>query len=244
MTSVKRLLFSLVLILVAANFSLAQVNRNYDGTRPEVVQGAKSFVFMYAPFVDNRFHELNAGSVTVPVGFNPMTSTGFDFDNVPLQGIGFRYYVSNQWSLQLGLHFGNRTLKDTTSAGNVDRQKLTTFGAALDANYHMPALYSVSPYVGVNLNFGTLTYDDTQPNIYTYRYTSNAFGAAANIGFDWYFTPGLSLGGKYMIGFTNYSRPTITLTGPGGSPITPAERGPHGTFFGTNSASILLNVHF
>lgn len=244
MTSVKRLFFSLVLILLAANISLAQVNRNYDGTKPEVIKGAKSFVFMYAPFVDNRLGEIGAGAVTIPTSLDPFVSTGLDFDDVPLYGIGFRYYVSNQWSLQLGLHVGSSTLSDTTGAGNVDRQKLTTFGAALDVNYHMPALYSVSPYIGVNLNFGTLNYNDTQPTIYTFEYSSNSFGAAANIGFDWYFTPGLSLGGKYMLGFTNYSRPTITLTGSGGTPITPTERGPHGTFFGTNSASILLNVHF
>lgn len=229
MTSVKRLFFSLVLILLAANISLAQVNRNYDGTKPEVMKGAKNFVFLYTPFQSNLM-SAPAGAFSV----GDSTSLG----EVNLFGIGFRYFVSNDISLTGGINFGSETVNFPV-AGSTSKHELTTFGISIDGDYHLPALYSVSPYVGININFGTATDKDTFMGT-TIEDKGSSFGAGANFGFDWYFTEGLSLGGKYTLGFRSLTAPERTQTG-GVNPGTTT--GADGNTFGTGIMSVILNVH-
>lgn len=111
---------------------------------------------------------------------------------------------------------------------------------AVDANYHFKALNSVSPYVELNVNFGSYSRNitETVEGITTETdYTGSRVGAGVNFGFDWYFTEGLSLGGKYTLGFRSLGKPdaksgNVTIEGPSSSG------------FGIGSASVILNVHF
>ncbi len=104
----------------------------------------------------------------------------------------------------------------------------------------MEALYSVSPYFVVNLNFGTYS-STSEQTVSTVtdkiEYSGTGFGAGINFGFDWYFTEGLSLGGKYTLGFQSFGKPeqkqgNVTVEGASSST------------FGTGAASVILNVHF
>lgn len=217
-----------IFVLMAATLNFAQVNSNYDGPTPEVRQGSKSFVFMYTPFQSN----LNP----VPVS----TVSVYPDDNLDLVGAGFRYFFTNEIAVGIGLNFGSGSTERVFPNNDKEELSVTSFGVAIDANYHFKPLYSVSPYVGVNVNFGSVssTFDETTDGTTTSSELSGTgFGAGLNFGFDWYFTEGLSLGGRYTLGFQSLSKPEAK------SGNTTVE-GASSSEFGIGSASVMLNVHF
>jgi len=232
----KKLFAVILLVLFASSFSFAQINKNWDGTKPEVYKGSKNFVFMYAPFVSSNLGDAYAGSYS---RFQDTSSLSIQ----NMFGVGFQYFVSNEISLALGVHFGSSSFEPTW-AGTVYDGSGSTLGASLDANYHFKPLYSVSPYFGLNANFGMysekidITSGSSTTNL---EFSGSSIGFGLNFGFDWYFTPGLSLGGKYTFGMRMNSAPEYTYTS--GS-VSNVYTGPKTTGFGTGIASIMLNVHF
>lgn len=232
----KKLLAVLTLVLFASTLTFAQANRGWDGTKPEVYKGSKNFVFMYSPFVSPNLGSVYAGAFTE---FQDTANTRIN----NLFGVGFQYYVTPEIALQFGLNFGY-SKEEPTWAGATASMSSTTFGLSVDANYHFKSLYSVSPYLGLNANFGMgsstqeITVGTTTNKI---EYSGNSFGFGFNFGFDWYFTPGLSLGGKYTLGLALNNQPTAKSTA---GATTIELKGPKSTVFGTGIASIMLNVHF
>jgi hypothetical protein len=218
-------LFSLMLLV--ATLSFAQVNKNYDGPKPEIVKGAKSFVFRYTPFQSN-FNPVYVSTVSV-----------FETDNMDLFGAGFRYFFTYQIAVVLGLNFGTGSTSQEFQNGDKAETSSSTFGLSVDGNYHLKPLYSVSPYVGVNLNFGNYssTVELTEGGTTTKtEFSGSGFGFGINFGFDWYFTEGLSLGGKYTLGYQSLGKPEEK------SGNTTVE-GQSSSSFGVGSASVILNVH-
>ena len=231
----KAFVYSVALILVLGCTTLfSQVNSNYDGPKPEVRAGAKSFVFMYTPFQSN----LEPAYVGTISSVNVFTQ---NFENIDLVGAGFRYFITNQIALGLGLSFGSAS---SSLESEVQKRETsgTVFGVGLDGNYHLMSLYGISPYVGLNINFGTFSgTDEVTPEgeaTETTEFSGNGFGIAAQIGFDWFFTEGLSLGGKYALGFRSLGEAEIVPS------EGETEKGPGSTSFGISTFSVLLNVHF
>ncbi len=224
----QKFMSALSLILLGATLTFAQVNSNYNGPKPEVREGSKSFVFRYTPFQSN-FDPAYVSTVSV-----------YPNNTMDLYGVGFQYFVTNEIALGLGLNFGTSSSTQELPNGNSTKNSSTSFGLSVDGNYHLKALYSVSPYVGVNLNLGTYssTVDQVVNNVSDKtEYSGTGFGAGINFGFDWYFTEGLSLGGKYTLGFQSLGKPdqkqgNVTVEGTSRST------------FGTGAASVILNVHF
>jgi len=107
----------------------------------------------------------------------------------------------------------------------------------------LKVLYNVSPYIGVNVNFTSISANEKNISGSTYsdEFSATTFGAGFNFGFDWYFTAGLSLGGKYTLGFVSSGGLEETITS---STVTITYKYPKMSSFGTGVASILLNVHF
>ena len=220
---------SLLILLTFATmqFGFAQVNSNYDGPKPEVRQSSKSFVFMYTPFQSN-FNPVYVSSVSV-----------FEDDQMDLFGAGFRYFFTNEIGVTLGLNFGTGSTDQEFPNGDKEENSASSLGIAVDANYHLKALYGVSPYVGINVNYGTYSSENKvtdEGTTTTTEFSGNGFGAGINFGFDWYFTEGLSLGGKYTLGFRSLGKPEQTV-----GPTT--VEGQSSSFFGIGSASVILNVH-
>jgi len=217
-------------LLLGSTLLFAQANKNYDGPRPEVYQGSQSFVFQYTPFQSN-FEPVYVGTVSLP---DPAITNEYLF------GAGYQYYVTNQIALVFGLNYGTRStsFEDDTEAIETSE---TTFGISVDGNYHMPSMYSVTPYVGLHLNYGLLSgsieVDPDGGETQTTDYSGNGVGIAAQLGFDWYFTEGLSLGGKYALGFQSLGAPEVTTE-------DGTEEGPSSTSFGISTFSVMLNVHF
>lgn len=243
----KKLTIIFSLFLIGATLSFAQVNSNYDGPKPEVYSGAKSFVFMYTPFQSN-FNPVYVGSAS---GINPATG---NFTNISLSGVGFQYYISNDFAIVLGANFGTMSDEETEVRGNPPNVQTilyegsyTTFGLSVDANYHLKSLYGISPYVGLNVSFASFSASEDQTftgplnQVDNYEASGSGLGAGLNFGFDWYFTEGISLGGKYTLGFRSFSAPEATEKR--GNVSTTSE-GPSSSSIGTGSASVMLNVHF
>ena len=245
----KKLLVALSLVLFVSSLSFAQINKNWDGTKPEVYQGSKCFVFMYAPFVSGALGSAPAGLGLGSIQDTNNVSTG------AIYGIGFQYYLSSNISLGGGLTFNGssnelqKTGKAPAFSWATRKSSSSTIGIDVNANYHFRPLYSVSPYFGLNVNFGMQsltnegTYYDEGGNAVNYKeeFSGNVFGAGLNFGFDWYFTSGLSLGGKYTLGFASTGGSDAKYTT---GALTVENKGPKGSFLGTGAASILLNVHF
>ncbi len=231
----KKLFVLLVMSLFVVSASFAQINKNWDGTKPEVYKGSKNFVFLYSPFVSGSLGSAPASSHSNFVDTLNATASS-------LFGVGFQYYVSNEIALALGVNFGSSSWEPKL-AGQTAKSSGTTFGVSVDGNYHFKSLYSVSPYLGLNVNIGSTsnTYEATSgTNTYTQKSTGSAIGFGLNFGFDWYFTPGLSLGGKYTLGMVMNGAPEQTITS---GATTTTYTGPKTSSFGTGSASIMLNVH-
>ena len=190
----KKLFMALTLVLFVTSFSFSQINKNWDGTIPEVYSGSKGFVFYYAPFVSSNLGAVYAGSRTI---FQDTANTNIG----TLYGVGFQYYVTKEIALAIGFNFNSWSWEPTWS-GVTSKQSSSSFGVSLDGNYHFKSLYSVSPYLGLNVNFGTGSNSWQQTVGSTtskYETSGNSIGFGLNFGFDWYFTPGLSLGGRYTV---------------------------------------------
>ncbi len=197
--------------------ALAQVNAGYDGRKPEVAAGAKSLVFAYTPFQSN-LEQIPVGSVDAS---NP----------TDLLGAGFRYFVGERLALGVGVNFGSTSAKNE---GTGDEFSATTIGLALELNYHLPSLYAVSPYIGGHVDYASVSAKFTPSGGPEQKGSANGYGAAAQLGFDWFFTEGLSLGGRYFFGLRKYGAPEQNGTAVGTS----------ATQIGTGGASVILNVHF
>lgn len=232
----KKLFIVLVMSLFVVSASFAQINKNWDGTKPEVYQGSKSFVFVYAPFVSNNLGGAYSGSYSSYAdSMNANVSNMF--------GVGFQYFVTSNISLGGGISFATSSWEPKLTSGTA-KNTTTMFGVSVDGNYHFKSLYGVSPYLGLNVNIGTYTSttDVTGGSSSAqYKNTGSSIGFGANFGFDWYFAPGISLGGKYTLGMQMNGAPEYTQ--PSGS-ATVTSTGPKTSTFGTGVASILLNVHF
>ncbi len=234
----KKLFIVFVMSLFVVSASFAQINKNWDGTKPEVYQGSKSFIFTYSPFVSANFGAAPSGSY----------SNYSDSSNASLNqmfGAGFQYYVTNEIAIGGGISFGSGSWEPKW-AGSTAKSSTTMFGLSVDGNYHFKALYGVSPYLGLNVNFGTMssTTDYTfGVNTGQEKRSGSSIGFGANFGFDWYFAPGISLGGKYTLGMQMNSAPEVTQTN-SSTAATVTYTGPKTSGFGTGVASIMLNVHF
>ena len=223
----KTLLLFASTMLLGVSLSFAQLNSGYTGPKPEVTQGAKSFVFRYTPFQSN-FDPVYVSTVSV-----------YDAANMDLFGAGFRYFFTNEIAVGVGLNFGTGSSTQEFANGDKTETSSTNFGIGVDANYHFKPLYSVSPYVGLNVNIGSYSSNLTETEEGTTTetdYSGSGFGAGINFGFDWFFTEGISLGGKYTLGFRSLGKPdqktgNVTIEGPSSSLI------------GIGTASVILNVH-
>ena len=168
---------------------------------------------MYTPFQSNLM-EVGAGAYSSTDGNGVVTTT-------PLTGVGLRYFVSDNWVASVGVNVGVRNWKNTT---NTDYTS-TTVGIDANMDYSLRTIYNISPYIGVNVNYGMMNTNGGGTNL-----RGEAYGLGANLGFDWYFTPGISLGGKYTLGFQVATNP--------------AQNSNKVYSLGTGLSSVVMNVHF
>ncbi|WKZ68116.1 MAG: outer membrane beta-barrel protein [Melioribacteraceae bacterium] len=233
-------MFKVIILLTfySSVILFAQANENYNGIEPEVYAGSKALVFSYTPFQS----DLGGENVSAT-----QSSTGNNFELLAIQGIGIKYFTSKHISLLLGFGFGTGSSKYKADDGTEYETTGTYVGVGFDINYHFASLYNISSYLGLNLNYGG-TYAENRENYlqqsrddYTEEYSSSSFGVGMNLGFEWFFTEGISLGGKYTIGFRNYFEPEVTIRE---GTETDIQKGRSATFFAIGAGTITLSVHF
>jgi len=226
-----------VMFFAFLSFSIlcAQANKDYDGVKPEVYKGSKSLVFSYTPFQS----DLRA----LPAGSYPQMN-GNNLNEMQIGGIGFKYFASDQLSLLFSLGLGSSSTEVDNESSSTTDYSQTYYGLSVDVDYHLPNLYSISTYIGGNINYGSMATEHTlklTSSSTTDEFSSSAFGLGVNIGFDWFFTEGISLGGKYTLGFKSLSEPEYT-TSSGSSSDT--QKGPSESTIGTGVGTIVISVHF
>ncbi|MFH1197729.1 MAG: outer membrane beta-barrel protein [bacterium] len=252
----------IAVILLSASTIHSQANENYDGPKPEIYAGAKSLVFLYIPFQSDLGPAPSGRANLFDLTYY---SDGYSvqFYDVQLGGVGFKYFVTDQISLTGSFCFGSNTndWEDTFESSGTwgshdqtytDEITMTVFGFSLDADYHLRHLYNISPYLGLNINYasasaeGSYTDDvDDPPFERKLDFSGSSFGIGFNIGFEWFFTEGLSLGGKYMLGYQGFSGPEFEITTKEGSYTTSSKsEGKTLSFVGTGIISVLLSVYF
>jgi len=217
----------------------AQANKNYEGIEPEVYLGSKALVFSYIPFQSN-LDALPASSAPV--------SSGDNLEEIQIKGIGFKYFFSNRIGSIITLGFGsvstdykdNQNTKHETSANYI--------GLAVDINYHFSNLYNISSYFGITVNYGLTISQDKQSyasidlgEFYKEEFSGTSIGFGLNLGFDWYFTEGISLGGKYTLGLKKIFEPELEISE---GTDTHKQKGRSASFFAIGAGTITLSVHF
>jgi len=242
----KKVLFATVLLIAGVLFAQQQ-QPDYDGVKPATYKGSKALVFAYTP-MQTDIGSVPIGSVQIPDVSN---SGNLYYTDSKVGGIGVKYFLKDNMEIQVSLGFGSASSSsedsDTDYYGNLvswkNETSATTVGLALDLNLHLKGRYSVSPYVGVNINFATIS-STAETNFSTAgyinskaEYSQSNFGLGLNLGFDWFFTEGMSLGGKYTLGYTSIGEPEYTDD-------TETVKGPSGSSLGTGTGTILLSVHF
>ncbi|MBK7444881.1 MAG: hypothetical protein IPJ45_02465 [Ignavibacteria bacterium] len=116
--------FLIVMLMLTSNvFSQGRpkANKDWDGTKPEALKGATSFVFIYAPFVSGSLGSAPAGSYSKFID-----STETQINN--MAGFGFQYYISNKVSIVAGLRIGYNNSKNTDLSLNEITQSSAEWG--------------------------------------------------------------------------------------------------------------------
>jgi hypothetical protein len=156
--------------------------------------------------------------------------------------VGMKYFISDDMALfilaGLNTKSGDTTQPSTVSA----KPSMTTFGIGAGIQAHFRPLYSTSPYVGGEVSFGSSSSDNGGSGAADRKNTASVFGVAAIAGFDWFFTPGLCLGGELSLGFSSTSASSTEPSESGSSVTTDMQSAT--TIALATGGSVHLDVYF
>jgi hypothetical protein len=206
----KQLLLVLFIVVVAANVAFAGA--------PMTAKGDKSIGFWM-----NGLGDFGVGGVNVAGG---------------IQGLSFRYYLSQDMALRANVGFGTATTKTPQGTAGDNENTGTAMAFRPGLVWHSATVAgSISPYWGIEGMFGW------QKNSFKPAgggaETSNSgtlFGAGVFMGGEWYAWDGISFNAEYNLGFTS----TTSKTEAGGTSVD----GPSTTSIGISSWAVGLNVYW
>jgi hypothetical protein len=201
--------------------------------RPDTKAGSTAFMFTFGGLGSFGMNGFPIESFSLSVAGEMLSASIF--------GGGGKWFFMDNLALRgmIGL--------TTQSKGNVDSAGKTTsaiYGFAGGVEKHFDAISSVSPYVGAQITFAHASLDNQKTvanQIKENKETASSFGIGPLIGFDWYFTSGLAIGGEFML---VYSSVSITDTNPDATGAPVAKDNPSTTQIIISSANVHLVVHF
>jgi hypothetical protein len=204
--------------LVSLGFASAGYAQNADNDiiRPITQSGSAAFLFSLNGLGDFGFGGPIVGSTALTdQQIQANTTEQVTGGSVVMPGVGAKFFVSDNTALRVALAFrlyedgkediGNSGVSGGQGPGKVQRN---TTGINFGGEYHFRPLYSTSPYLGALVSFVTDNFKrvyTTGGNTSTTNLKSTSFGVGAVVGFNWFFTRGLALGGEYSLGFTSTS---------------------------------------
>ena len=204
---------------------------------PETKSGSLAFLFTFSGlgsfgisgFPISSF-DLSAGGQTLPGIINAGGGKWFFSDGMALRGL-------------LGFRIDNKGDADPTkdSAGKTTS---SIRGIAIGVEIHYDAVYAISPYIGAQIVFGGATIDNQKlvnGKTLENKESATSFGLGPLIGFDWYFTDGLALGGEYMLAYNSQS---LTLSSSDATGADVSKDDPPSSKIFISSLNVHLTVHF
>jgi opacity protein-like surface antigen len=205
----KQLLLVLFIVVVAANLAFA-------GT-PMTAKGDKSLGFWV-----NGLGDFDLSGVHAAGG---------------LDGISFKYFLSQDMALRANAAFGTSTTK--TPVGTTGDNENTSTGIALRPGliWHCPPVAgAISPYWGIEGSFGWVKNSFKPAGGGAESSNSGTvFGAGVLLGAEWWAWDGISFNAEYNLGFTS----TSTKSEAGGT----STDGPSMTAIGIDWWTVGLNVY-
>ena len=219
----KKLLLMILVISVAANVALAG-----DNAKPITKAGNAALMFNLGGLAN-----LSAGNYE--------------------GGLGFKYYIANDFAVRLGLGFSTSSSTDKNPstvtplpATVLSESKLTstTFTVAPGIQYNIAKSNAVVAYVGGQASISTTSQEREGNSVgfgvgYTsgakYKESGTVFGVAAFVGAEWFPWDNISFAGEYRIGFVSGTgKIESTVPAPGTS--TSVDK-PSSTVIGISSAN-------
>lgn len=229
--------------LAVALIGCMLVGTAFAGGSPQTSIGTKQLVF--------QFHGLSHLGLS-SYGFSSMREVIYfasyeldeDLEDLPLYGggIGIRYFFGEGLAIRPSINISYASAKADYEGSGTDPKSTATdiaFSALLEK--HLPAVHSISPYLGAGLGYDRFKIED-EP-YYDWdkaSITLSALDLKGVVGFQWYFTDGMSLGGEYL---GSFSMGKVTTESTDGGET---EKGPELTFnrFYWDAASVFLSVTF
>jgi hypothetical protein len=205
--------FAAVCLVTLGMASVGQAqNADNDIIRPITQTGSAAFMFSLNGLGDFGFGGPIVGATSLTdEQISAVSTTGGG--NTVMPGVGAKFFVSDNTALRVALAFrlyedGKEEVGSSLTGGPGKSQRNTT-GINFGGEYHFRPLYSTSPYLGALVSFVTDNFKQTfnpGTGVQTLRnLKSTSFGVGAVVGFNWFFTRGLALGGEYTLGFTSTS---------------------------------------
>lgn len=207
---------------------------------PETKSGSLAFLFTLnglSSFGISGFpivtFDINAGGESLRNGIiNAGGGKWFFSDGMALRGL-FGFRVNSKGD--------SDPTKQTDGSGKTSS---TIWGISIGAEIHSDAVYSLSPYIGGQIIFGGASIDNQKlvtGKIVENKETISYFGVGPFLGFDWYFTRGIAIGGEYSLA---YSKQSSTVTSPDVTGTASTRDDPTSSMIIINSVNVHLVVHF
>jgi hypothetical protein len=121
-------------------------------------------------------------------------------------GFGMRYFIDDGRAIRFGLNvaYGSDTWADEYGDGH--DKEISCFSFGFDAWYekYFPTIHSIAPYMGFGLGYNYGSHELTGSEFCDeYKRTANGsnIDVMGALGFQWYFTQGMSLGGEYRVAY-------------------------------------------
>jgi len=215
--------------LILMSFTVSTRAQDDKGIKPITKSGSAAFIFSMSGF-DN--FGLGGPAFAVP------GETGYIFHT------GAKSFISDDLAIRAMLSFSSYN-----NGNDNEVEKSSEIGIGVGIEKHLPAISSISPYIGGEIGFvsssiesahdinvdGTNSSQQPQGN---YKLSGSTIAINAIAGFDWFLFRGIAIGGEFALGFKTSSS-TNTFTD--GS----TSDGPSPNAFGiTDGSNIHLAVYF
>jgi hypothetical protein len=182
-------------VLAVALLMCMLIGIAFAGGTPMTAKGDRQMVFLFDGLCDMRLMPYFQAH-----GLPEECYDEYDYDDCwPCGGgLGFRYFLNDDAALRLGANIaiGSWEIKDAWE------RSCTEFGLSVIYEKYLMHIHSIAPYMGAGVGFAYAKADETWKNTDDeWKWTGTIFSVMGVVGFQWYFTDGMSVGGEYRPAF-------------------------------------------
>ena len=228
------------LTLCCALLCTAALAVRADDHTPITTAGSSYLLFTFV-----GLGNMAAGPLQAPA--NPL-GVGSSNAGIPVYGAGYRYFIANDLAIRgtVGLALNSRTAKVKDNTDSTESWTGIQIGAGIEK--HMAATSAFSGYMGGGVAFLSGSHKQTPSHASSGQdmpTTTSGSDLSLSVfgGVEWFFTQSISLNAEYDFGAVFSSGSQTTTTSNGTSTTQTTNDLPSGTFFGTQSVGVGLNVY-